>query len=492
MRKRHAVTTTEILEKVKDHIAPLPSQEGYMKSLAGLLAMHMNRNTLIDDGYAPDDLPVPSAIVVAPTGQGKTFLLRKMVKTLDLNLIMVDCSTLVGENYKGVSLSQRIAGAMEAAKNEKSFHQSVLFLDEADKLCRGSNQHSSGMTAILQLFNGGSVMISKDDRKAQSVDVSRFLIILAGAFVGLEEIVRARLCPRPKIGFDAGMAVRKAEAEYLQEVTADDLEKFGLMRELLGRVGTILVLPPLGLEDYRFLLNTEAGGVAEKYKTYLLEIYGAQFAISEAATEYLAQKSLRSSAGARAVFPLMNDLMRSVVERVEKGGIRGVILDVEDDSVVIRYEYGEPAELEVQKKETSGEMPWHTIRAKNTDMLVRKLCRYCRNAGANPYVLEQLEVFLACAIPYLYHTCREEDFEFASLEKLGNVTRREGSSSTFEIMMVQSIYVTPVAYKRLREKYTVWMVRNVISGLEYISGYLLSKHGTNRIRFKITKKQVER
>ena len=55
---------------------------------------------------------------------------------------------------------------------------------------------------------------------------------------------------------------------------------------------------------------------------------------------------------------------------------------------MIRYEYGEPAELEAEKKETFGEMPWHTIRAKNTDVLVRKLCRYCRNAGANPYVLE--------------------------------------------------------------------------------------------------------
>lgn len=290
MRKRHAVTTAEILEKVKDHVAPLPSQEGYMKSLAGLLAMHLNRNTLIDDGYAPDDLPVPSAIVVAPTGQGKTFLLMKMVKVLNLNLITVDCSTLVGENYKGVSLSQRIAGAMEEAKDKKSFQQSVLFLDEADKLCRGNSQHSSGMTAILQLFNGGSITISKDDRKAESVDVSRFLIILAGAFVGLEGIVRARLCPRPKIGFDAGMAERKSEAEYLQEVTSDDLEKFGLMRELLGRVGAILVLPPLGLEDYKVLLNAEAGRVGEKYKTYLHELYGARFAISEAATEYLLRK----------------------------------------------------------------------------------------------------------------------------------------------------------------------------------------------------------
>lgn len=66
-----------------------------MKNLATILAMYINRNLLIDNGYTPDDLPVPSAIIVAPTGQGKTFLLRKMVKALDMNLIAVDCGTLV-------------------------------------------------------------------------------------------------------------------------------------------------------------------------------------------------------------------------------------------------------------------------------------------------------------------------------------------------------------------------------------------------------------
>ena len=489
MHKLHAVTTAEILEKVKGHVAPLPCQEGYMKSLASLLALHMNRNLLIDNGFAPDDLPAPSAIVVAPTGQGKTYLLRKMVKVLNLNLITVDCSTLVGESFKGVSLSQRIAGAMDESKDEKSFYQSVLFLDEADKLCRDGSHYSSGMTSILQLFNGGSIVINKDDRRAQSIDVSRFMIILGGAFVGLEEIIRTRLCPRPNVGFYAGTEANKTDAEFLQAVTADDLEKFGLMRELLGRIGTILVLPPLGLADYKLLLNTEAGSVGEKYKTYLLGLYGVQFAISEVAIDNLTQKSLHSSAGARAVFPLMNDLMRSAVERVEEGGICGVALDVKDNSVVIRYEYGEPTVLEAQEKDSSEEMPWHMIRAKNTNVLVSKLCRYCRNAGANPNVLEQLEVFLACAIPYLYHTCRQEDFVFASLEKLAKITRRKGNSSAFEDMMHQSFYVSTGAYQRLREKYTIWMIRNVISGLEYISDYLMNKHGTDRVRFKITKKQ---
>ena len=69
MIRRNAVTTAQILEKDKDHVAPLPSQAAYMKDLAGLLAMHINRNLLIDEGYAPDSLPMPSAIVVAPQGR---------------------------------------------------------------------------------------------------------------------------------------------------------------------------------------------------------------------------------------------------------------------------------------------------------------------------------------------------------------------------------------------------------------------------------------
>lgn len=488
MNKHHAVTTAQILEKVKGHVAPLPSQGEYMKNLAGLLAMHINRNLLIESGYAPDELPVPSAIVVAPTGQGKTFLLRKMAQAMNLNLITVDCSTLVGESYKGVSLSQRIAGAMEEAKDEKTFYQSVLFFDEADKLCRSGSQYSSGMTAILQMFNAGSIVINKDDRTAKSVDVSRFMIILGGAFVGLEDIVRARLCPRNKIGFDAVAANHKSDAECMMEVTAEDLEKYGLMRELLGRVGTILMIPPLGLEDYRQLLNAEDGSVGEKYKNYLLELYGVRFSISDAATDYLAQKSWRSSAGARAVFPLVYDLMRSAVARVEEGGICGVILDADEDSVVVRYEYGEPV---VSEEKGTTELTWHTIKAKNTDVLIKKLCRYYSNAAGYANVLDQVRPFLSCAIPYLYHTCAKEDFTFESLVKLARITRREGSRSGFEDLMNRSFYVPKDAYRELRDQYTSWLCRNLISALESVSEYLKSKHGTDQIRFEITKKQSD-
>ena len=492
MRKNHAVTIVQILDKIKDSVAPLPSQKEYMKNLATILAMHINRNLLIDDGYAPDDLPVPSAIIVAPTGQGKTFLLRKMVKTLNLNLITVDCSTLVGESYKGVSLSQRLAGAMEEAKDERAFSRSILFFDEVDKLCKTGTTNSTGMTSILQLFNGGSVAISKDDRTAKCIDVSRFTILMGGAFAGLEDIIRQRICPRAKIGFGAGGMEEKTDAECMMAVTSDDLAAYGLMRELLGRIGTILVIPPLNREDYIQLLNAEAGSIRKKYETYFRELYGVHFEMTEAGTKCLAERSMVSSSGARAVFPLVNDLMWSAVAEVEENAeVCRNILDSDGTECCIQYETGERVPETAEPEEGKAEeLPWHTIKAKNTDVLIRKLCRYYRNTGGDDNMLAQLEVFLNCAIPYLYGGYRKDDFVFASCVKLAGITKREGSQSPFENTVHRSFWVSRDAYSNYLGMYTPWMSRNLQSALASISVYLMCKHGTNRIAFKILKKRI--
>lgn len=491
MRKDHAVTTAQVLEKVKDSVAPLPSQKEYMKNLAMILAMHINRNLLIDDGYASDDLPAPSAIIVAPTGQGKTFLLRKMVKALELNLITVDCSTLVGESYKGVSLSQRIAGAMEEAKDERTFSRSILFFDEVDKLCTTGTNYSSGMTSILQLFNGGSVAVSKDDRTSRSIDVSRFTILMGGAFAGLEDIIRQRICPRTKIGFDSRGTEKKTDAECMLEVTTEDLTRYGLMRELLGRTGTILVIPPLNKEDYVQLLNAETGSIRRKYETYFQEMYDVQFEMTEAGTKCLADRSMMSATGARAVFPLVNNLMRSAVTEIEENPqVCKIILDSDGKECCIRYERGERTLGKVeQKAQQPEELLWHTVKAKSTDALIRKLCRYYRNTGGDANMLAQLEVFLNCAIPHLYGGCRKEDFMFASLQKLAGITKRDGNNSGFDNIMRRSFWVSKEAYNKYLEMYTPWMCQNVQSALENISVYLLCKHGTDRIGFRITKKQ---
>lgn len=104
--EQRLTTADAIFERTMRTVAPLPCQKAYLKQLASIMSFHIHRNHLMDEGYLVDDLPPMSAIVIAPTGQGKTFLLRKMAEAIDLNLITVDCSTLAAEGWKGVGLSQ--------------------------------------------------------------------------------------------------------------------------------------------------------------------------------------------------------------------------------------------------------------------------------------------------------------------------------------------------------------------------------------------------
>ena len=160
-------TADEIFERTMRKIAPLPCQKDYARQLASILSFHIHKNTLMDDGISVDDLPSMSAVVVAPTGQGKTYLIRKMAEILDLNCIVVDCSTLAAEGWKGVGLSQRLMAAKDSCAKREVFERSLLFLDEVDKIRYWGTHHDQGnpMSNILQLYNSGTVAAEGDGRK---------------------------------------------------------------------------------------------------------------------------------------------------------------------------------------------------------------------------------------------------------------------------------------------------------------------------------------
>lgn len=187
-------------------------------------------------------------------------------------------------------------------------------------------------------------------------------------------------------------------------------------------------------------IQSRLSSICRKYETYFQELYGVQFEMTEAGTKCMAERSMLSSAEARAVFPLVNDLMRSAVTEIEENPqICKIILDSDGKEYCIRYEHGERTAKTVGQKEQHMEkLLCHTVKAKNTGALVRKLCRYYRNTGGDDNMLAQLEAFLNCAIPHLYGGCRKEDFVFASLQKLAGITKRDGDRSGFDNIMRRS------------------------------------------------------
>jgi hypothetical protein len=127
------------------------------------------------------------------------------------------------------------------------------------------------------------------------------------------------------------------------------------------------------------------------------------------------------------------------------------------------------------------------VKAKNTPAMVRKLCRYYRNAGGAPRIGEQLEVFLNCAVPYLVQGSFNGQFSFESLEELALSAYHRDTTNSFDERMRRSFRITKDAYAAFQKANDFWLPRNVMSALGMILGYIHKHHGKRKITFRVPK-----
>lgn len=440
------ISSDEIFEQLMLNVAPLPCQNSYARNLATIFSMHLKKNELIEAGFPAEYLPCESAIVVAPTGQGKTFLVRQMAKALGINLIVIDCSSLCHEGWKGSSLSQQLIAAKHAVDDKKAFARSILFLDEIDKLKLVGTDKDVGNAQpnILQLYNGGTIVGENSNREAESVDISGFTIILGGAFEGLDTIIEERLTPRAGIGFGHKASSQKmSKSDLLKQATLSDFAQYGLMTELLGRASSSIIhIDNMQIEDYRQLLTADHGSIRSKYINYLSALYGVDFDITEAGVAAIAGQCMSSVTGARAVNPLISNLMKCAIVKVEQDPtINRVLLDANNADCIIRYEHGVRAYSSFTHNADNAHSIPFNVKASTVPKLSAELCRLYLSASGDPMYVDNFKAFLDCALYYLKHTTSPRDFSFSSLEKLARTVLKgkNGEDSTFDIMMKTAI-----------------------------------------------------
>ena len=484
------ITADEIFERTRKVVAPLPCQEEYLRQLAAILSFHIHRNYLLDEGYLVDDLPPVSALIVAPTGQGKTYLLHKMAEVNDVNLITIDCSTLSAEGWKGIGLSQRLLAAQKECKDRKAFARSILFLDEVDKLhlWRTSQDQGNPMNNILQLYNSGAVTAEESGSKSVFIDISRFTVLLGGAFEGIDKIICDRLSPAQSIGFgreDSRSPMRAGKK--LRQVTKEDLVAYGLLPELLGRIGTILTIPPLTREDYRQLLSGERGSVEYQYRNYLRGLYGVSFTLTDAAANCIAEICLSSGSGTRAVTPVVNEKMREAISEVERNPqINHALMDAGEQGLCVRYELGQRTYCYCDTEDEI--LPVHWIRGKTCKVLAKKLCRYYRKAGGDILFLPTLELFLECVLVYLSEDMPPKDLCFSSLEKLARTVQRDRNGSKFEQL---TCVKRQEIFHLFRQAYTMGTQRDLVIALQKIMDYLERYHKKVNIQFVLKNQKLK-
>ncbi|MFM8173215.1 MAG: AAA family ATPase [Pirellulaceae bacterium] len=272
-------------------------------------------------------------LLIGPTGSGKTLLMKTITDFLGVPVGITSAAGLVEAGYRGNSVENVIRSLVDAANRDpRRAETGIAFVDEIDKIrrCTLSDRDVSGegvQNALLTMMDG-RLSDGVDGNNFPTVDTSRMLFVMAGAFVGLEEIVSKRLQFQSKrFGFSEAMAARKAavdpSTDLLDHVTPEDLIEFGMIPEFVGRFAWIANLNRLSDDDIFAMLKSNLEHTALSMQKRQAMEHGVELTISDEALKHLTRKAVEKNTGIRgvdsAIRQVTEDLMFEIPELADAG-----------------------------------------------------------------------------------------------------------------------------------------------------------------------------
>ena len=280
-----------------------------------------------------DDIEIEKSnmLMIGPTGSGKTFLVKTLARLLDVPLAITDATSLTEAGYIGDDIESVVSKLLAAADNDvERAEQGIIFIDEIDKIAKKRNSSQRDVSGesvqqgMLKLLEGSEVEVpvGANSKNAMvpltTVNTKNILFICGGAFPDLEGIIKERLTKKSSMGFNAELKDKyDKEKNILSKVTVEDLRKFGMIPEFIGRLPIIFTLQGLDKEMLVKILKEPKNAILKQYQK-LLALDEVNLLFDDSALEAIAEKAMEKDTGARALRAIIEEFMLDIMYEIPK------------------------------------------------------------------------------------------------------------------------------------------------------------------------------
>ncbi len=301
-------------------------QEDAKKILSICFYIHLIRIGSIKPGntngfvFSADAFPKPNLLLSGSTGSGKSFLINTLCNFFQVPFIRIDCSSLVSSGYVGNNLNTYLRSLVDRYGKEKA-EKAILFFDEFDKISEYNigRQGSVGGVELQQEFltlledKKINILAEKSSHISSVLNTENLMLVFAGSFAGVEKIIEKRL--NIKLGYGSIGYTKKEKPKgfnLLKKMDPDDLIKFGIIPELVGRIGFIAILDTLKKEELVAIMKSSKNNILEQYINYF-KFSNDTLVIEDEVYELIAEEAIKCKTGARALQGVILQLFRDLL-----------------------------------------------------------------------------------------------------------------------------------------------------------------------------------
>ncbi|MBP3416152.1 MAG: ATP-dependent Clp protease ATP-binding subunit ClpX [Spirochaetaceae bacterium] len=324
-------------KEFKDYLDQYVIGQDYAKkALAVAVYNHYKRMAMPKVTDTDVQLEKSNILLIGPTGSGKTLLAKTLAQRLKVPFAIADATTLTEAGYVGEDVENVLLKLINAADgNIAAAQRGIIFIDEIDKIARKSENTSitrdvSGegvQQALLKIIEGTKASVPPQggrkhpNQEMLEIDTTNILFICGGAFVGLDSIIETRVADRT-MGFGSNTKDmdENAKAELLNQVIPDDLVKFGLIPEIIGRMPISVALKELTKDDLKMILTEPKNAITKQYQVSFA-VDDVELVFSDGAIDAIAETAIRHKTGARGLRAIVEKMLLDVMFEIPS--IRG-------------------------------------------------------------------------------------------------------------------------------------------------------------------------